>query len=80
MMTINNNIQTTAYRYNDDYTVLVIDNGEIYDCVLNKKGYGLYCQMIGFDKEYKTLDEIIELIDEIIEEYIGLYEEECDRW
>ena len=83
------NIQVTRYEYEDYYIDVSVDNvKEVYECSINRKGYGISSFMVGLpfrqpsiSKDYfLTYDMFLNYVISELEdgECIGFYEEDCE--
>ncbi len=74
-------IKTKTYKYNDEYFVDIVDDGEYYNAWLYKEGYGAKSHIIGSPKESSIEDEFVSSIEDYIEinGEIELYEYEMER-
>lgn len=82
------NIQVTRYEYGNYYIDVSVDNeNEVYECSINRKGYGLSSFMVGLpfrqpafgEKYFETYDMFLDYVLTELEDgtLIRFYEEDC---
>ena len=79
MLRERNTVTTTYETGREDFMIDVVESGYVYEAWLYREAEGRKEIMFGIEREFWTMEEFLNKVEELLPKYIRFYDEETEN-